>query len=99
MLNIKTICGGVLKLLNKMKVNIWCYNQNEKHKNLCTICQTYTKLSIKALREKWQEDWGDLDYLVQKIIEGNRQYIDLGKYSNETKHEIIDFIKKYNKKN
>ena len=80
-------------------INIWTYNENKKHLHICEICQAYSNLSIKALRDKWEEDWGDFQYLVQKLIECNRYYIDIGKYSNETKHQIIDFIKKYNKKN
>ena len=79
--------------------NIWTYSQSKKQLHICDICQTYTELSIQALREKWEEDWGDFQYFVKKLIECDKLYIDVGKYSNKTKHEIIDFIKKYNKKN
>lgn len=80
-------------------INIWLYNQNKEHLAICPICKRYTDLSIQALRDKWEEDWGDFEYLVKKLVKTNKQYINLGAYSSETKHQIIHFIKKYNKKN
>ena len=79
-------------------MNISLYNENKEHKEICSICKAYIEFSIEALKEKWQEDWGDFEYLVTKLTENNRQYINTSRYSSENMHEIIDFIKKYNKK-
>ena len=80
-------------------INIWTYNETKKHLNICDICQRYSDLSIQALREKWEKEWGDMDYLVEKIKKRDTHYFNIGKYSSATKHQIIDFLKKYNKKN
>ena len=74
------------------------YNEDKEHTKIFSICKAYSEFAIKALREKWQEDWGDFDYLVTKLRENNKQYINTSRYSSENMHEIIDFIKKYNKK-
>ena len=79
-------------------INIWYYNQNKKHLHTCGICQKYISLSIQALQEKWEEDWGDMNYLVRELNNCSR-YFDFGLYSSATKHQIIDYLKRYNKKN
>ena len=82
-------------------INIWTYaNAGSKHTTACEICQRYSNLSIQALAEKWEEKWGDMEYLVKKIIENDRKYINIiNRYSASTKNQILDFIEKYNKKN
>ena len=79
--------------------NIWSYNTNKGHLNECGICNLGSKYAIMALREKWEDDWGDFKYIVNKWKANDKNYMDVGKYSNENKHEMINFIKKYNKKN
>ena len=78
----------------ELVIYIW----NTEHRDSCATCQKYSQLSVKALKNRWQEDWGDFDYLVKKLLQKDELFIDPSKYSTETKHQIIDFIKKYNKK-
>ena len=78
----------------ELVIYIW----NNEHRGSCPTCKKYCQLSVEALKSRWREDWGDFEYLVKKLLEKDEQYINPGKYSTETKHQIIDFIKKYNKK-
>ena len=80
-------------------INIWVYNKDKMHNAICSICQNYSYFAIKALQQKWESEWGDCDYFVKKLIESDEQYINLGQYTASSKHQIIDFIRKYNKKN
>ena len=91
---------GDIEELNapQLIMNIALYNENTSHLEICDICRKYSDLSIEALKKKWQEDWGDFDYLVKKLKKNDKQYINTSRYSSENMHQIIDFIKKYNKK-
>lgn len=51
-----------------------------------------------TLREKWEEEWGDFEYFVEKLKQNNKQFINVPNYSNENKHQMIDVIKTFNKK-
>ena len=86
--------------IDELVINIWMNNANQEHLLKCSICQMYSSFSIAALKGKWQNDWGDVNYFIEKVKQkGNVKYIDIGQYTSERKHEIIDFIKKYSTKN
>ena len=55
-------------------------------------------MSVQALKKKWNEDWGDFDYLVKKLLEGDEQFFDPDKSSSKTKQQIMDFVMRYNEK-
>ena len=78
----------------ELVIYIW----NSEHRDMCPDCKKYNQLSVKALKKKWEEDWGDFDYLVKKLLQKDSQYINPSRYSTKTKGQLIDFIKKYNKK-
>ena len=79
-------------------VNIWRSNTNQEHLKECSICNLRSKYSIMTLREKWEEEWGDFEYFVEKLKQNNKQFINVPNYSNENKHQMIDVIKTFNKK-
>lgn len=79
-------------------INIWYYNLNKKHFSECGICQAYSSFSIAALKGKWEQEWGDFDYFIEEVKKNDRYY-NIQKYTSADKQKIIDFIKKYNKKN
>ena len=79
-------------------INIWCYNSRKKHFSKCAICQKYSSFSIAALKGKWEKEWGDFDYFIEQVKRNDRYY-NIQKYTSADKQKIIDFIKKYNKKN
>ena len=45
-------------------INIWSYNNEPGHQSACIACKTYCEYSIQALREKWEEEWGNFDFAV-----------------------------------
>ena len=79
--------------------NIWSYNTNKEHLTECGICNLGNKYAIMALRGKWEDELGDFEYILSKWKQNDKQYMNVGRYSEANKYEMIDFIKKYNKKN
>ena len=80
-------------------INIWSYNSNQEHLQKCKICKSYNDLSTHALKKKWRRSWGDCEYFINKLVTNDKFYININKYASANKHEIIDFIKRYNVKN
>ena len=62
-------------------------------------CETYSAYCVQALREKWEADWGDFEFAVGKFKKCDKSFIDIGQFSSANMYLIIDFFKKYNKKN
>ena len=79
--------------------NIWAYNNEPVHQPGCLACKTYCKYCIQALREKWEEDWGDFEFTVGKFKTCDKSFLDIGQFSSANMHLIIDFLKKHNEKN
>lgn len=74
-------------------INIWSYNENKEHLAKCSICKSYSNLSIRALAEKWQKSYGDFHHFVDKLKKTDKSYINIGKYSSATKHEIVILLR------
>ena len=76
-------------------INVWSYSDyiNNKHEN-CEVCKTYRQYSLKALKEKWREEWGCFNYITSKISKNDRYFIDVSKYSSADRYFILEFLKK-----
>ena len=75
-------------------INLW----DDGHKGSCHTCKKFSHMSVQDLKKKWNEDWGDFDYLVKKLLEGDEQFFDPDKSSSKTKQQIMDFVMRYNEK-
>ena len=82
-------------------INVWSYSDFLKTHQNCCICKKYRDYSIKALKEKWEVEWGNFDHIMNKFKKNDRNFINISKYSSVTRHLIIDFLTKIeeNKKN
>ena len=47
-------------------INLWTHNYYKKHKP-CLACDTYSRFCKKILKERWCDDWGNFDLVVEKI--------------------------------
>ena len=77
-------------------LNIWIYNYFDKHKP-CFTCDVYPKYCEEVLKEEWRDDWGDFDFVIGKIKNCDKSFIDLNRYSEITKWGILDELIKKNK--
>ena len=78
-------------------INLWNYNYFEKHKP-CFTCDMYSKYCEEVLKEVWCNDWGDFDFVMEKIKNCDKGFINLNNYSKGNKWEILDELIKKNKK-
>ena len=77
-------------------INLWSYSDYLK-KNDCEICRKYCDLSLNALSEKWQKDWGPFNYIMSKVKKNDRLFLNVGKYPSADRYLIIDFLKEIEK--
>ena len=77
-------------------LNVWIYNYFDKHKP-CFTCDTYSKYCEEVLKEEQLDDWGDFDFVIGKIKNYDKNFVDLNRYSEITKWEILDELFKKNK--
>ena len=76
--------------------NIWRYNNEPVHQPACLACKTYCEYCIQALREMWEEEWGDFEFAVGKFKTCDKSLLGTGQFQSENMHLIIDFLKKHN---
>lgn len=77
-------------------MNLWLYNFFEKHKP-CFTCDTYSKYCEEVLKEVWCADWGDYDFVVEKIKNCDENFVNINNYSEINKWGILDELIKKNK--
>ena len=65
-------------------VNLWTYNCFKMHKP-CIICDTYFRFCEKILKERWCDDWGNFDSVVEKIKNCDGTFININNYSKAIK--------------
>ena len=49
------------------------------------------------MKEKWCSEWGDFNYVIEKIKKCDKNFIDISNFSNNTRHEIINILINKNK--
>ena len=55
----------------------------------------YSKYCEEVLKKVWCNDWGDFDFVMEKIKNSDKGFINLNNYSNGNKWGILDeLIKK-----
>ena len=78
-------------------INLWSYNYLKIHPKSCFICKTYSNFCEMVLKEQWNPDWGNLKFVIKKIKDNDKTFIDISKFSSATRWEIIDILKKKKK--
>ena len=77
-------------------IQIYSYN-NPKQWLKCSVCDIISEFYKIALKEKWEEEWGDFDFVVEKLEKNDRSFICVGIYLSVDIVLILDdliYIKK-----
>ena len=56
------------------------------------LCATLTALHDyceEILRSRWQKEWGDCDFVIDKIKKCDKILLNISNFSNKTRWEII----------
>ena len=69
----------------------YAYHIKEKGRN---ICQTYQGWCILAAREKWTDKLIDFNFVIDNLTTQNRNWVDFGRFSTQTKDQIYMYILK-----
>ena len=80
-------------------LNLWSYNNLNKHSKSYDICKIYSDFCEKVLQDQWNVDWGDFKFVMEKIKNSDKTFIDISKFSSMNRWEIIDILIKKNKEN
>ena len=79
-------------------INLWVYNYVTNHLP-CRACAIYRGFCETILREQWCPDYGNVDFVIEKIKNCDKNFINIMNFSSATKHKIIDILIEKNKKN
>ena len=78
--------------------NVWAYNEDRSHLDMCSTCQALHQSAKYALKQKWKPKWGDLDYFIRHVLLDEKFYIDVRNYviygDNEPTNFMIKILKK-----
>ena len=76
--------------LPDLLLNIWDY----AHSKQTEITKKYTKWCLELVSERWLDDeYLDFGFVINSIIDGNRNFCDFGKIPLCHKNKIFDIIK------
>ena len=75
-----------------LMINIWCYSDD--HGVVCTMCTTYKKMCIDALKKKWKKNYKDIDFIIQKLKKRDVSWFNLSKISSADRHFLFHLIEK-----
>ena len=69
-------------------INLWNLNYFKCHRKKCIPCEGNQYLTIKILKQRWREEWGEVEYVFEQIKTCNEQVIDL-EYLKKHKRKAI----------
>ena len=71
-------------------INIWTYNYYKPHCQNCNACKIYTEWNVQILAERWKEEWGDMNNVVEKLNKNDKDFININNYSGDSRWGIIN---------
>ena len=84
--------------LHSPNLIIQIYSSNDpKQWSKCSVCDIISEFYKIVLNEKWREEWGDFDFVVEKLVKNDRSFICVGTYLSVDIVLILDdliYIKK-----
>ena len=80
-------------------LNLWSYNFFKNHSAGCQACKIYSGYCEEVLEEKWSSEWGDFKFVIEKIKNVDKSFIDLSRFSSSNRWEIFDILIKKNEEN
>ena len=63
-------------------INVWTYNYYKPH---CNACKIYCNWRVEILEERWKEEWGDFEKVIEKFKKNDAEFININNYSSLTK--------------
>ena len=71
-------------------INVWTYNYYKPHCQNCNACKIYTEWNVEILAERWKEEWGDMNNVVEKLKKNDKDFININNYSGDSRWGIIN---------
>ena len=68
-------------------INLWNLNYFKCHRKRCMSCEGNQYFTIKILKQRWQKEWSEVDFVLEQIKNCNEQFIDL-EYLKKTQKRI-----------
>ena len=72
---------------------IWMYNEDRLHTDFCLKCQALHKSARHKLNQKWQPEWGDLDYFIRHLLFNPKFYVNVRNYVIYGESDPTNFMK------
>ena len=71
-------------------INLWNLNYFKCHRKRCISCERNQYLTIKTLKQHWQEKWSEVDFVLEQIENCNEQFIDLEYLKKHKRASILN---------
>ena len=71
-------------------INLWGLNYFKCHRKRCMSYESNPYLTIKILKQRWQEEWGKVDFVLEQIKNCNEQFIDLEYLKNHRRKSVLN---------
>ena len=79
--------------LPNLLVNVWSYCHGQCRQ--CKICVQYAKWCVEIISERWRdEEYRDFPFVINAVIDGDKNFCDFGRISSADRYIIYDIIKK-----
>ena len=76
-----------------LMLNIWCYS--DEHGLGCSLCTTYKKYCINALKKKWDTKKSkNVADIIQKLKKRDQKWFNLSRVSSADRYILLELIKK-----
>ena len=71
-------------------INLWDLNYFKCHRKRCMSYESNPYLTIKILKQRWQEEWGKVDFVLEQIKNCNEQFIDLEYLKKHRRKSVLN---------
>lgn len=66
-------------------INVWTYNYYKPQCQTCNACKIYCNWCVEILEERWKEEWGDFNNVIEKLQKNDAEFINSNNYSSSRK--------------
>ena len=61
--------------LMEVIILIWSYNKDKTHLKSCNMCKIFNDFAIEELKELWNYNFDNFNYVISKFTEPDENYI------------------------
>ena len=66
-------------------INVWTYNYYKPQCQACNACKIYCNWCVDILEERWKEEWGDFNNVIEKLQKNDAEFINSNNYYSSRK--------------